>query len=748
MKKVTAVLCIIALCTCIYVPSLAAVDTNAKADVLNTIKVLKGDGNGYNLSGTLTRKEAATFIVRMMGKENLVMENENSYSKTKFTDVDSSQWYAPYVGYCVKQGIIDGFSDNTYKPDDIISEKAFLKLTLGVLGYVKDVDFSWDEVYSYSYKIGLVKDSSYKTKTADNMDYKREAVVNALYNALSIEVKGQDKNVVECLIENKAITTELAVKAGLITDETVTDIEKIVVKSATELVITLNEDVEDIAKEQVVIYETEETSKTLTVTVKSYKDEVLTLKTSTQAEGKDYTVNIMDVVDTQGISSTVAKEFKGYVETVVKSDLLKVSEVQGVSDKEIDVFFTQPINTNAEVVTYYEILEEGKSFINYGDFSQLSAKIIKGTNNGVRLFLKGNKSFNGNRIYTLKVKGTLTGAFGTKVNEGEETSIDFAAKMEEYEKIGVIFPEPFDKNTVKVMFNRQVDQSSGELITNYTIKEVGASYSTPVNTAKVMADGKTVMLKTITPLDKSKVYEIEIKNVQDDTRMSTVEDTKLQMALPENRDGQPYIVDVSSYDNKTVYVFFDRPLDPMSAQQISSYLIRGKSDSSYTTQSPLRAYYDIKTPEMVILSLSNPMKDGESYELVTQSLLKDLVGNSTTKSEVREFAGTGYRSEYPEPVEVMTIGDNKVKVIFSRFISGGGSNSSASNYHLVYTDSDGKDVSVTPISSPNFVGPKTIILNFSNVEAKVYELKIDSIVDESGIMTNISSNRYGVALGQ
>jgi Icc-related predicted phosphoesterase len=748
MKKVTAVLCIIALCTTLYVPSFAFVDTNAKADVLNAIQVLKGDGKGYNLSGTLTRKEAATFIVRMMGKEKLVIDNKSSYSKTKFTDVKESEWYAPYVGYCVKKGIIDGFKDSTFKPDDSISEKAFIKLTLGVLGYVKDVDFTWDNVYSYAYSIGLVKDKNYKTKTTDNLSYKRESVVNILFNALNIEVKGEDKTVVDSLINDKAITVDLALQAGLITDETVTDIEKTNVKSATELDITLNEDIEDVVKEQIVIYETDNADKTLTVTVKSYKDKVLKIKTSTQKQDKNYTLNIMDLVDKQGISSTIVKEFKGYVETVVKSDLLKVAEVKGVSDKEIDVFFTQPINTNAEVVTYYEILEDGKEFIKYGDFSQLSGKLIKSTNNGVRLYLKGNKSFNGNRIYTLNVKGTLTGAFGTKVNEGENTSFEFAAMMKEYGKIGVMFPEPIDKNTVKVMFNRQVDSSSGELITNYTIKENGASFSTPVNTAKVMADGKTVMLKTITSLSTDKTYEIEIKNVQDDNGMSTIDDTKMPMALPQDREGQPYIVDVSSYDNKTLYVFFDRPLDPLSAQQISSYLIRGKSDTSYTTQSPQRAYYDLKTPEMVILSLSSSMKDGESYELVTQTLLKDLVGNNTIKSEVREFAGTGYRSKSPEPVEVMTIGDNKVKVIFSRFISTTGNNSSTSNYRLIYTDSDNKSVSIAPISGPNFIDGKTIVLSFSNLEAKVYELQIDSIQDDTGITSNISNNRYGVALGQ
>jgi hypothetical protein len=155
-----------------------------KADTLNKFTVLRGDGKDYNLNGQLTRAEAAAFIIRIMGKEEEVLGNNNKYNKTVFPDVQKGQWFTSYIAYCVEQGIIGGFPNGKYAPNDPISEKAFLKLVLGVLGYKYNIDFDWSNVYATAYNTGLVLDYTYQGKSGDNTNYKRSEVVNVLYNVL------------------------------------------------------------------------------------------------------------------------------------------------------------------------------------------------------------------------------------------------------------------------------------------------------------------------------------------------------------------------------------------------------------------------------------------------------------------------------------------------------------------------------------------------------------------------------------
>lgn len=52
-----------------------------------------------------------------------------------FSDVDPSFWYAPAVSYALQNGIVQGYSDDTFRPEQLVSLAEMLKmsyLTLGV----------------------------------------------------------------------------------------------------------------------------------------------------------------------------------------------------------------------------------------------------------------------------------------------------------------------------------------------------------------------------------------------------------------------------------------------------------------------------------------------------------------------------------------------------------------------------------------------------------------------------------------
>ena len=103
-------------------------------DVMSSIGVIEGFETGaFNPNGTLTREQAAKIIAYMLlgteAAEKLGPQN------TGFTDVPSTRWSSPYIGYCVSLGIVNGNGDGTFSPSGTLTGYAFAKMLLVALGY-------------------------------------------------------------------------------------------------------------------------------------------------------------------------------------------------------------------------------------------------------------------------------------------------------------------------------------------------------------------------------------------------------------------------------------------------------------------------------------------------------------------------------------------------------------------------------------------------------------------------------------
>ena len=103
-------------------------------DVMSSIGVIEGFETGtFNPNGTLTREQAAKIITYMLlgseAAEKLGPQN------TGFTDVPSTRWSSPYIGYCVSLGIVNGNGDGTFSPAGQLTGFAFAKMLLVALGY-------------------------------------------------------------------------------------------------------------------------------------------------------------------------------------------------------------------------------------------------------------------------------------------------------------------------------------------------------------------------------------------------------------------------------------------------------------------------------------------------------------------------------------------------------------------------------------------------------------------------------------
>lgn len=64
----------------------------------------------------------------------LAFDHDASSSSSDFSDVLTDSWYVDYVSYAKSQGIVDGYSDGTFKPDNYVDRAGAIKIILLAAG--------------------------------------------------------------------------------------------------------------------------------------------------------------------------------------------------------------------------------------------------------------------------------------------------------------------------------------------------------------------------------------------------------------------------------------------------------------------------------------------------------------------------------------------------------------------------------------------------------------------------------------
>lgn len=175
------------LCALLLLLSLSVAFSDVVTDqamALFDLGILRGDGTGFNLDQTLTRAEALAFIARIKGDEATLPGLYSNSNETSFKDNLKDQWYTRYINYGVSTGLVNGYSDGTFKPKGELTDKAFIKLLLVALGYEYGVDFTWDRVYDFAVEKALID-----VAPENEAPILRGDVVKLIYRALQMQVK-------------------------------------------------------------------------------------------------------------------------------------------------------------------------------------------------------------------------------------------------------------------------------------------------------------------------------------------------------------------------------------------------------------------------------------------------------------------------------------------------------------------------------------------------------------------------------
>ncbi len=216
MGKIIKIFTILTAVFLTFNSTVTAAQNEKYADILFKAGLFKGTDNGYELDSTLTREQAATMLVRLLGEEENI-KNEN-YSP-RFSDVAEERWSYQYVMYCYENEITRGTSDNTFSPDKQISAEEFITLVLRLLGYT---ECEPETAYEEAVVNGLINSEAAK-QMYSKKQFTRDDMVYVAYRSLKTKTsdgvllarKLEEQGVLE-----KSLTDELDVYSQEVDIET------------------------------------------------------------------------------------------------------------------------------------------------------------------------------------------------------------------------------------------------------------------------------------------------------------------------------------------------------------------------------------------------------------------------------------------------------------------------------------------------------------------------------------------------
>jgi len=690
------------------------------ATIMNQIGLLSGDGSGFNLSGELTRAEAATFIVKLIGKEKVVLASPSFYGMTPFTDVKGDEWFAPFVGFCSMNGIISGYPDNTFRADQPLTEKAFLTMMLKALEY-NETDFTWDNVFLKAYEKGIVDDAYYAFKVEDN-SITRGKVLALEYNALNLRYKNSSKTMIENLITSGVVTQAKAASYNLVkNDTTQTSITKTEATSESTIVVTLNENIKSLTKEQVKV-DIGSTGQTISNVLTA--NNVVTITLGSKAAVSDMIVTLINVEDNENnVASSLSSNVTAYDAPEVSSDYFKVKSVEGVSKNLVHVFFTQPVNINVGLVAHYQILENGTPVVD-GNYNEMEVAVLGEVDNGVAIWSKGYE-FKQGVVYTLKARGSLTSAYDANLDSGNDMTFDFVGDGRNNTTLSVDSADAISNDTVRIVFNQDIDKSIATNIANYRFKNATTNSNSAVLSAVMSQTGpekdRTVDLKVLT-MTTNASYELTILNARNAFKASTISNNTYTV-VPQSVSvtGHAKLEYVQPVTSTKLYLYFDKPIHSAS---IAANII-GVDDVLIQYSSK----YNNRL--VVYLDKDKPIKQGSNYTLQVSSGLIEADGRAQSYPLSFNFQGVDIVNTDIGIEDARFVADSKVKITFNSEIS---VSNGASQFKLQYKNDAGHDVSITA-DSINYLDELSAVVSFSNLPNETYKLVALNIVDPSNQYT-------------
>ncbi len=185
LKKVLAlVLAFSMMFSVVAFANYADVDANADyagaVELLSALDIIKGDDLGnFNPDNTITRAEYAAIVCRALGLENAA---NGAKGATRFVDVAADHWASGYINLATQNGIINGYGDGNFGPEDKVTYEQAVKMLVCALGFEPMAATKGGYPTGYLVVANQYKITAGVTATAEAP---RKTVAQLVYNALS-----------------------------------------------------------------------------------------------------------------------------------------------------------------------------------------------------------------------------------------------------------------------------------------------------------------------------------------------------------------------------------------------------------------------------------------------------------------------------------------------------------------------------------------------------------------------------------
>ncbi len=260
-------------------------DYKDAVEIMASLGVLKGnEDRSFAPRNTLTRAEAAKIISYvLLGAESA---DKLTCDTPVFDDVAANFWGAPYIAFCVAQGIINGNGDGTFTPDGKLTGFAFAKMLLGAINFGGNYT-------GPSWEVSVLED----VKKTEKNSYDAKGLLEVI----------EDINLGEEITREKA--SQMAFNALFYKS-----------KDATEYAIQINNG--NVALEEAVKNKTFPTMKELTAFLKSCGVDVADNR-------KNVVYSVIDSTETLAEKNFEIKTLDGYV---VRNSFVSLDEFTTVRD--------------------------------------------------------------------------------------------------------------------------------------------------------------------------------------------------------------------------------------------------------------------------------------------------------------------------------------------------------------------------------------------------------------------------------
>ena len=139
-------------------------DYETAVEALVSAGIVSGYPDGtFRPLTTITRAEACTMICKALGAGT-------ARGDVNFSDIEMTDWEAPYVSFCESRGIVNGYPDGTFRPDALVTNAEFITMLLRAWGDA-DSSLSYPDGYITAAKAagitsGMVGEDIFDAATA------------------------------------------------------------------------------------------------------------------------------------------------------------------------------------------------------------------------------------------------------------------------------------------------------------------------------------------------------------------------------------------------------------------------------------------------------------------------------------------------------------------------------------------------------------------------------------------------------